>query len=251
MTTHRAATGEASPLAIADVSYQYPRFELGPVTFEVRAGEILGLVGPNGSGKTTLLEVIVGRRQPAKGTVRIAGDRDPVEPETRRLLGYGADSTEELISELTAVEFWRIHALAQAGRDGRARCNERAVAVAASLEFDPPAQPISTYSHGMKKKTQIVASCLHEPLVVVLDEPTNGLDPLTSYRLGAHVDALAARGSACLMATHDLAWAQRFCHRIAAISNGRIVAIGDVDEIFPTGRPLLDRFMAVVEGELL
>ncbi len=86
MTTHRAATGEASPLAIADVSYQYPRFELGPVTFEVRAGEILGLVGPNGSGKTTLLEVIVGRRQPAKGTVRIAGDRDPVEPETRRLL---------------------------------------------------------------------------------------------------------------------------------------------------------------------
>jgi ABC-2 type transport system ATP-binding protein len=229
-------------LSVANVAYLYPGFRLGPLTLNVAGGEVLGVIGPNGCGKTTLLEVCIGRRAPASGEVFLSEGVRPSAAAGKRRVGYCPDETTSLFAELTAREWWSIRARGFGGRSGMAKMVDTAERIASELEFAPPSSQISSYSHGMRKKTQLIGALLHGPQLLVLDEPTNGLDPLSSYRFGTTMRSALSTNNACLVATHDLAWARRFCDRILVLRRGEITALGPV-QLLDRSSDLMDSFI--------
>ncbi len=159
-------------------------FTLVPLDLEVAAGSIHVVLGPNGAGKTTLLDLVVGLRVVDDGTVEVEGRLpDPDDAARYRRLGFAPDGDANLPVELTAGELWDLCARLHARIAGDAAAmSVRAAQVAARLRFAPPPFPLRAHSHGMRRKAQLVAALLHDPPVVVLDEPTNGLDPRSAGR---------------------------------------------------------------------
>jgi ABC-2 type transport system ATP-binding protein len=231
------------------VTYQYPGFTLGPLDLAAAPGLVHGVIGPNGSGKTTLVNLLVGLLQPSRGAVSIFGER-PV-ADGRRLycsLGYSPDE-DDLIPELSAEEYWDTCAVLHQ-RFGQTRDAQLAAAFdyASRLDFTPPRQQIASYSHGMRKKTQIIAALLHNPQLVILDEPTNGLDPIAAYRLGELIRTLAVAGTAFLVTCHDLAWAERFTDIVTILRSGAVVTCAPTKQVLrrSENETLLDGFMRTI-----
>lgn len=225
---------------------RYPAFQLGPVSLTVPAGQIVAVVGPNGSGKTTMLRAICGLRAFNEGTITLAGGK--VEGRPDHLLanaGYVPDDHTELLPELTARELWDLHVLShtQRGRDPEAM-RARGDVIAQRFDFDPPDEPIGSYSHGMTKKVQIVAALMHAPQVVIFDEPHNGLDPAGIEELDAFMRDLADEGAGVILSSHDLYYAERVADRVAMLSKGTLIAEGTVAEIVGDERNLRDAFFA-------
>lgn len=231
------------------VTFCYPGFTLGPIDLAVEPGMVHCIIGPNGSGKTTLVNLLLGFQKPAEGNAFLMG-QPPVADgrDVFRHVGFCPDG-DDLIPELSAEELWRTCSYLHE-RFGQHRDDLMATAaeIAQRLEFSPPPQPIAHYSHGMRKKTQIVAALLHRPAVAIFDEPTSGLDPIASYRLGELVRALASDGTAFLVTSHDLAWAERFSDRVTVLRSGRIAATGATSDVLrkSVDDSLLDNFMAAV-----
>lgn len=207
-------------------------FVLGPVSFELHPGEIFCLVGANGAGKTTLLMTLVGLLAPTSGTVEVLGRPILGRPsELLRALGLVADDPNDLLIELTAEELWELHALAQARLGGTlSSLRANASNLARRLGFTPPPFPAATYSYGMRKKTQVVAALLHDPKVIVMDEPRNALDPISSDRLERLLAGLRSEGKTLVMSTHDLRFAESIADRIGVLREGQVVAVGRIDE---------------------
>lgn len=208
-------------------------FTLGPLDLEVGASEILCLVGPNGAGKTTLLRALTGLRPPDSGSTEIAGwPALGRSPEALRRLGWVPDDVDDILPEVTAEELWDLHALAHSSVDGTVDAmRARAAALAERLDFRPPASRIAVYSHGMRKKTQLVAGLLHDPDVVFLDEPRNGLDPIAIERLENLLQELRDGGRAIVLATHDLRYAERVADRVCILHDGQVAALGTLREV--------------------
>jgi ABC-2 type transport system ATP-binding protein len=244
------AAADTPDLLRADaVTFSYPGFALGPVDLVVEPGVVNCIIGPNGSGKTTLVNLLLGFQEPAGGNTLLKGQAPVADGrDVFRYIGFCPDG-DDLIPELSAEELWRICSYLHE-RFGQHRDDLMATAteLAQRLEFSPPPQPIAHYSHGMRKKTQIVAALLHGPEVAVFDEPTSGLDPIASYRLGELVRALADDGTAFLVTSHDLAWAERFSDRVTVLRSGRIAASGATGDVLrkSVDDSLLDNFMAAV-----
>lgn len=219
---------------LAGVTHAFADFALGPLDLSVDAGTIHVVLGPNGAGKTTLLDLVCGLRAPAEGAVEIEGVApDPDDAARYRRLGFAPDGEHNLPLELTATELWdlcaRLHGRVAGDPDVM---SARAVRLARRLDFDPPARPAREYSHGMRRKTQLVAALLHDPPVVVLDEPTNGLDPLSSYQLGLVLSERASLvGTAVLVTSHDLMWTLRFADVLSVMTEGAIAVSGPPAEI--------------------
>ncbi|HEU0164663.1 MAG TPA: ABC transporter ATP-binding protein [Thermomicrobiales bacterium] len=215
----------------------------------IRRGEIYGLLGPNGAGKTTTITMLVGLLAPTSGAIRLAGHDLALDPlATRAAFGYVPDRPI-LYDMLTGREF--LEYVAQLRSIPTDVTQHRIARLIEMLELDRAADQLCrTYSFGMKSKLALIAALLHEPHVLILDEPFNGLDPQSSQTIQQMLRDLAANGTAILISTHDLAIAERLCHRVGIIARGRLVAEGAPDEIrIGDDAPSLEEtYLAIVGG---
>jgi len=200
------------------------------VDLECRAGEIFGLLGPNGAGKTTTLRMLGTILTPSAGTARVAGIDVVENPlEVRRRLGFLSTSTG-LYPRLTPREtlryFGRMHGLE--GSDLEARI-ESLIETFDMQEFgDGHCEALST---GQKQKVSIARAVLHDPQVLILDEPTTGLDILASSAMIEFVESRREAGTCVLFSTHVLSEAERLCDRIGIIDHGRVLASGTLEQL--------------------
>jgi ABC-2 type transport system ATP-binding protein len=198
------------------------------LTFRVMPGEVIGLVGPNGAGKTTTLRCLSGIIPPTSGRVRIAGHDLLAEPvAAKRALAFLPDEPR-LFEYLTVRE----HLNLTARLYGVERWEAKADALLAELEltFKEHALP-GELSRGMKQKLAIASGFLHDPQLIVLDEPLTGLDPLGIRKMKASLRTRAEQGAALLLSSHLLPLVEELCSRILVIASGRAVALGTLDEI--------------------
>lgn len=208
-------------LQVEGVSKRYPgALALGDVSFRLTAGGVYGLLGPNGSGKTTCLHLITGLIQPSQGSIVLNGV-SVHKKESRAMIGFAPDDLP-LPDSLTGQEYLEFHDRLRA-RDDRTRA--RALATALEIEADLRRQ-ISEYSHGMKRKLQIIAATMHRPDLLILDEPFRGLDPDAAFVLRDLIDSFTASGRTILIATHDMLRAERDCRDVYILHRGTVVASG-------------------------
>jgi ABC-2 type transport system ATP-binding protein len=199
------------------------------VDLTVRAGEIFGLLGPNGAGKTTTVNMCTGLLRPTSGTVHVADFEVKSDARNaKRVIGYVPDEPY-LYEKLTAREFIRFTGEMYGVRDGLAARTEELLSYFGILEAAD--NLIGGYSHGMKQKTGLCAMLVHDPLLMVLDEPTVGLDPRSARLLKVTLQKLAAQGRSVVLCTHILEIAQAICDRVAILDQGRIIAEGTVEEL--------------------
>lgn len=196
----------------------------------VHSGEIYGFLGSNGAGKTTTMKILVGLLQPSSGRAWIGGFDAWKEPlAAKAALGYVADHTM-LYDRLTGREF--LDFLAQIRGIPEQEASGRVEQLLGVLELGDRADTAcGTYSFGMKRKLAIAGALIHEPSVLILDEPLNGLDPLSARRLKDLFAELAANGTTIFLSTHDLATAESICHRIGIIHKGRLLVEGSPSEL--------------------
>ena len=191
------------------------------VSLEVEHGEIVGLLGPNGAGKTTTLECILGLRTPDSGVIGIEGLDSLRQTAAARARVGAVLQTTTLQDRITPREALRLFAALH----GRPRTRAEALLEEFSLA-DKAGAAFETLSGGQRQRLALAIAFVHEPRVVVLDEPTAGLDPAARRDLHERIQRLRAGGCAVLLSTHDMAEAQRLCDRLAIIAGGRILATG-------------------------
>lgn len=197
------------------------------VSFEVRAGEVFGFLGPNGAGKTTTIRMLVDLIKPTKGVVSVCGYSVHRQPE--QALKYVGSIVEnpEMYSYLTGYENLEHFARMQPGITEE-RINDVAHIVGLDQRIH---EKVSTYSLGMRQRLGIAQALLGDPKLLILDEPTNGLDPKGIKELRAFIRKLADEGLAVFVSSHLLSEIQLMCDRVAIISNGEILTVGKVDEL--------------------
>jgi ABC-2 type transport system ATP-binding protein len=200
------------------------------VGFEVRPGEIYGLLGPNGAGKTTLISIISGLLKPDAGEVSVAGAAFWSDPQkARRIMGVVPQELAiyEELSGRENLEFWgRMAGLSS--RDAKARVVEL---LAALTLTDRAQDAVKKYSGGMKRRINLGCALLHRPQLLLLDEPTVGIDPQARLNILEFIRNLRASGTAILYTTHYLEEAETLCQRIGIIDHGRLLAEGTLGEL--------------------
>jgi ABC-2 type transport system ATP-binding protein len=223
-------------IAVEGIVKRYgSRVALAGVTFDVGPGEIVGLLGPNGAGKSTMLSVLATVLVADAGTATVAGHRLPVEAcAARHVLGLVPQQTA-IYPTLTATENLRFFARMQGlGGTAAAEAVRRALALI-GLEGRAD-EPVWRFSGGMRRRLNLACGVLHEPRVLLLDEPTVGVDPQSRERIFAAVEALARAGAAILYSTHDMEEAQRLAGRIVLLDRGHIAAAGTAAELVAAAR---------------
>jgi sodium transport system ATP-binding protein len=220
------------------------------VSFRARDGEITGLLGPNGAGKTTTLRMLYTLMRPDEGRVLVDGLDPGAQPsDVRRRLGVLPDA-RGVYKRLTAREniayFGRLHGMDDAAITARV---ERLVAALGMQDFID--RRTEGFSQGQRTKTAIARALVHDPRNVVLDEPTNGLDVMTTRSLRQFLHGLKAEGRCVLFSSHIMQEVAALCDRIVVIARGRVVAQGTPDQLrAQTGQQNLeDAFVQVIGSE--
>ena len=220
------------------------------VSFQVNAGEIFGFLGPNGAGKSTTIKMIVGLLHPTSGTVKVSGyDVVSQSVQAKAACGYVPDEPN-LYAKLTGRELMRfVGDLYGLDRAQSARRTEELLRLFGLVEASN--DTTDTYSHGMKQKTSLAAALVHDPKILILDEPTVGLDPKSARLIKDILRQLAERGAAVMLSTHILEIAQNMCDRIAIINQGKVIASGTMEELRQLGQgesSLEDIFLGLTGG---
>jgi ABC-2 type transport system ATP-binding protein len=220
------------------------------VSFQVNAGEIFGFLGPNGAGKSTTIKMIVGLLHPTSGTVKVGGyDVVTQSVQAKAACGYVPDEPN-LYAKLTGRELLRfVGDLYGLDRAQTARRSEELLRLFGLVEAGN--DTTDTYSHGMKQKTSLAAALVHDPKILILDEPTVGLDPKSARLIKDILRQIADRGAAVMLSTHILEIAQNMCDRIAIINQGKVIASGTMEELRQLGQgesSLEDIFLALTGG---
>jgi ABC-2 type transport system ATP-binding protein len=218
-------------LSLIDVTVRYgANVALERVSLDVRRGEIVGLLGPNGCGKSTTLAVAAGVCDPASGTVTVEGRLRAADPAAyARRVGL-VPQEPAVYDELTAYDnltfFGELYGLS--GADLRRRAIRTLSRVRLS---DRASTRVSTFSGGMKQRLNLAAALLHDPPVLLLDEPTASLDPACRDALFADLTRFRDDGHAILLSTHHIDEAESGCDRVAVLEDGRLVACGSASEL--------------------
>jgi len=200
------------------------------LNLEIPPGEIFGFLGPNGAGKTTTVKILSGLMKPTSGRAMVGGFDVAQEPQKAKALMGLVPEEPFVYPKLTGVEFLRF-----VGNLYNVPCDVQKRRIPELLEmFDLQAwatELLESYSHGMRQKIVIAALLLHDPRVIVLDEPLVGLDPKSARMVKEIFRRLAARGAAVFMCTHILEIAEKICHRIGIILAGRLIALGTLEDL--------------------
>jgi ABC-2 type transport system ATP-binding protein len=216
------------------------------VSFEISPGETYGLLGPNGAGKTTTISVVAGLLTPDAGSVSLLGE--PVTGSRKSLIGLVPQDIA-LYPDLSAVENLSFFGKLQNLSGSRLQTRIDEVLEVVGLT-DRAKDRIETYSGGMKRRANIAVGLLHEPALLILDEPTVGVDPQSRNSILEAVDALGGSGMAVLYTTHYMEEAERLCDRVGIIDQGRLVAEGTRDElIHQIGEKTTVNFRVTAAGE--
>ncbi len=200
------------------------------LNLDVKQGEVFGLLGPNGSGKTTTLKMVLGLVKPDSGSVEVLGmdvQQNPVG--VKRRVGYVPESPR-IYEFLTALEFLDLTGdiYGMSSSEKKKRVEEYIHA----LELEGrEGDMISSYSQGMKQKVVITSALMHQPKLLLLDEPLSGLDPRSARIIKDLIRELASEGVTTIMPTHVLEIAQAMCDRIAIMYEGRLLALGTMEEL--------------------
>jgi ABC-2 type transport system ATP-binding protein len=200
------------------------------ISFNVYRGEVFGLLGPNGAGKTTTIKLLLGLLEPLEGEVKVMGmnpERDEVKIKSR--VGYVSE--EPLIfKSLTPKDLFNfIASIRQLDeQEATIKVKEYLDSLEATEYYN---QLIATLSHGNKQKIQIIASILHEPDLLILDEPLSGLDAKSVRVVKEILNLHTERGGSVVFSTHIMELAEELCDRIAIINKGKIVGLGTIDEL--------------------
>jgi len=247
---HTAAMGDAL-VTFAHLGKRYGSFTaVADMSFSIATGELFALLGPNGAGKTTLLRMLIGQLKATSGTATIAGlDCFSQRAEVMALTGYVPDDPffHDYLTGRELIRFVAgMHALTMAEVAPRiAMLSER-------LQLDEALDEYAiNYSKGMKKKLALILAMLHEPRLLVLDEPTNGLDPHSTRVLHEMMGERCAQGCTVLFSTHLLDQVERVASRIAIMARGQLATLGTLGELtsqVPPGASLEDVFFLATAG---
>ena len=200
------------------------------LTLHVKPGELYGFIGHNGAGKSTTIKAVCGLLTFDSGEITVCGHSIKKEPlEAKQNLAYLPDNPDlyEFMSGIKYLNFVAdVYRVPADTRQTRIRKYAELFELTGDL-----AQPISAYSHGMKQKLTLIAALIHEPKLMIMDEPFVGLDPKASKVMKDAMRELTNRGSAIFFSTHVLEVAEKLCDRIAIISHGKLVADGKMEEV--------------------
>lgn len=200
------------------------------LSLHILPGEIYGFIGHNGAGKTTTLKSVAGILRFDAGEIRIAGTSIRTDPlACKRKLAYIPDNPD-LYDYMTGIQYLNFIAniFGVSAADRQVRIRELAERFELTNDL---AQPIAAYSHGMKQKLAIIAALLHEPKLILMDEPFVGLDPLASHQLKTQMKAFCAQGGAIFFSTHVLEVAEKLCDRVAILRKGQLVREGAMEQV--------------------
>lgn len=199
------------------------------LSLSVRQGEVFGLLGPNGAGKTTTIGMAVGLITPDSGSVTLADRGNPADPSIRHLIGV-APQALALYDDLTAQENLNFFAGLYAMSADQRR--QRVSAVLDLVGLTPRrADRVKGFSGGMKRRLNLAAALIHDPPLLLLDEPTAGVDPQSRNSILDMVRELASRGTTIVYTTHYMEEAQRLCDRVAIVDQGRLLALDTVNAL--------------------
>ncbi len=211
------------------------------VSLTVESGDIYGFIGHNGAGKSTTIRAVVGVLDFEEGEIYIDGHSVKNEPiECKKITAYIPDNPD-LYENLTGIQYLNFIAdVFEIGSDER---KERIKKYADMLEISGSlGDLISSYSHGMKQKLAVISALIHNPKLLVLDEPFVGLDPKASFILKEIMRDMCRQGTAIFFSTHVLDVAEKLCNKIAIIKQGKIIAAGNIEEV-TEGQSLEEAFL--------
>ena len=200
------------------------------LSLHIAPGEIYGFIGHNGAGKTTTLKAVVGILPFEEGEITINGVSVKTDPLTcKRQLAYIPDNPD-LYDYMTGSKY--LNFIADIFGVGAEERQERIRKYADLFELtDDLAQPIAAYSHGMKQKLAIISAWLHQPMLIIMDEPFVGLDPKASHTLKGMMREVCDQGGAIFFSTHVLEVAEKLCDKVAIIKGGRLIRAGTMEEV--------------------
>ena len=216
------------------------------LSLHIAPGEIYGFIGHNGAGKTTTLKSVVGILQFDAGEITIDGISIKENPlECKRRFAYIPDNPD-LYDYMTGIKYLNFIAdiFGVGANERQARIRKYADAFELTADL---AQPIAAYSHGMKQKLAIIAAWLHEPKLILMDEPFVGLDPKASHLLKKMMREVCDEGGAIFFSTHVLEVAEKLCDKVAIIKNGKLIRSGTMEEV--KGDESLEDVFLELEGE--
>ncbi len=216
------------------------------LSLHIRSGEIYGFIGHNGAGKTTTLKSVAGILRFDQGEIRIGGTSIREDPlACKRVLAYIPDNPD-LYDFMTGSRYLNFIAdiFGVSAADRKARIDTYAERFELTGDLS---QPIAAYSHGMKQKLAIIAAWLHQPKLVIMDEPFVGLDPKATHLLKGMMRELCEAGGAIFFSTHVLEVAEKLCDKVAIIKGGRLIRSGTMDEV--RGDDSLEEVFLELEAE--
>ena len=216
------------------------------LSLHIAPGEIYGFIGHNGAGKTTTLKSVVGILQFDAGEITIDGISIKENPlECKRRFAYIPDNPD-LYDYMTGIKYLNFIAdiFGVGANERQARIRKYADAFELTADL---VQPIAAYSHGMKQKLAIIAAWLHEPKLILMDEPFVGLDPKASHLLKKMMRQVCNEGGAIFFSTHVLEVAEKLCDKVAIIKNGKLIRSGTMEEV--KGDESLEDVFLELEGE--
>ncbi len=200
------------------------------LNLEIKRGEIFGFLGPNGAGKTTTIKMMTGLLKPTSGNVKIMGKDIQENPiDAKKYIGLIPDQPK-IYEKLTGVEFLRF--MGNIFGMGKEKIEEKIKELLKLFDLAERGEElIQSYSHGMKQKITIAAALIHSPKVLFFDEPTVGLDPKSAKIIKDILRFRAKSGDCIFMSTHILEIAERICDRVGIIQDGKLIAVGDMEEL--------------------
>jgi ABC-2 type transport system ATP-binding protein len=219
-------------IELVNVTKRYGHFAaVDSLNLQVQSGEIFGFLGPNGAGKTTTIRVMMGILKASSGQVFLGGYNVEREPERAKAIAGFIPDRPFIYEKLSGSEF--LHFVGKLHQVDSQRLERRVAELLEQFELTRwKDELVEGYSHGMKQRLVVCASLIHEPRILVIDEPMVGMDPKGARKLKDLFRSLANGGTTIFVSTHSIGVAEEICHRIGIIQRGRLIACGDLTDLY-------------------